>query len=140
MKKKLIITHMRAAFLYADLSHCVRRKVGCVIVKNDSIIAIGYNGTPSGEDNCCELPDNTTKPEVIHAEDNALRKLTRGSESANGGTAFVTTAPCSLCAPRLVDAGIKEVYYVDLYRCKEGIEYLESKGVKTTQLAAKHFK
>jgi len=139
MKNKLIITHMRAAFLYANLSHCERRKVGCVIVKNDSIIAIGYNGTPSGDDNCCELDSGSTKPTVIHAEDNALRKLTKGSESAKDAIAFVTTAPCSLCAPRLVDAGVKAVYYVDLYRCEEGIKYLESKGVTTTQLDADLF-
>jgi dCMP deaminase len=140
MKRTIAIAHMRVAYIYADLSHCIRRKVGCVIVKNDSIIAIGYNGTPPGEDNCCELSPDVTKPDVIHAEDNAFRKLTKSSESADGASIFVTTAPCTLCAPRIIDAGVKEVYFVEMYRCEAGIKYLMDKDISVIQLAESHFK
>jgi len=139
MKEKFITAHMRAAFVYAELSSCVRRKVGCVIVKNGTPIAIGYNGTPSGEDNCCETEENVTKPNVIHAEDNALRKLTKSSESAEGAIMFVTTAPCESCASRIIDAGISKVYYVDLYRNKDGIDYLNARRLETHQLPAELF-
>ena len=134
MKEKHAKAHMRAAYVYADLSYCQRRKVGCVVIKHDSIIAIGYNGPPSGEDNICEDTSGNTKPNVIHAEDNALRKLTRRSESAEGSIVFVTTAPCVLCASRLVDAGVSTVYYDDVYRNTEGIEYLKNHGVEVFQL------
>lgn len=142
---------MRVAFEYAKLSYCQRKKVGCVIVKNNTPIAIGYNGTPSGEDNCCEeeekqqviLPNGKietisvglkTKPLVIHAEDNALRKLTKSRESAEGSSVFVTTAPCLLCAARLVDAGVKEVFYAELYNNNEGLEYLKKHNIYTEQI------
>lgn len=138
MKEKFLIAHMRAAFVYADLSHCERKKVGCVIVKDGTVIAIGYNGTPSGEDNCCEI-NNVTKPEVIHAEDNALRKLTKSSESAKGAVMFVTTAPCKLCASRIIDAGIEKVYFVDMYRNADGIEYLKKRNFPIEQLSASYF-
>jgi len=134
MKQKNIIAHMNVAYIYANLSHCQRRKVGCVIVKNDNIIAIGYNGTPQGDANACEDESGCTKPTVIHAEDNALRKLTRGTASANGATLFVTTCPCILCAPRIVDAGITKVYYSEVYRSTEGIEYLENRGVTVERI------
>lgn len=139
MIDKFNIAHMRAAFVYADLSHCVRKKVGCVIVKNGTIIAIGYNGTPAGEDNCCETEDNVTKPNVIHAEDNALRKLTSSSAHAEGAEMYITYAPCILCAPRIKDAGIQKVFYVDDYPCDEGIQYLIKRNISVTQIPAKHF-
>lgn len=138
MKEKFVIAHMRAAFVYAELSSCVRRKVGCVIVKNGTPIAIGYNGTPAGEDNCCEI-DNVTKPNVIHAEDNALRKLTKSSESAEGAVMFVTTVPCAPCASRIIDAGISKVYYVDVYRNADGIDYLQKRNIDVEQLPSELF-
>ena len=124
---------MRTAHIYAQLSSCKRRKVGCVIVKDDSIISIGYNGTPPGEDNCCEDATGTTKSTTIHAEDNALRKLTRSTESAKGGTMILTCAPCILCAPRIVESGVTEVYYDDVYSKTDGIEYLERRNIKIEQ-------
>ena len=139
MKEKFTIAHMRAAYVYAELSHCVRLKVGCVIVKNDSIISIGYNGTPAGEDNCCEISPEESKPSVIHAEDNALRKLTRRTESADGAVMFVTACPCIMCAPRIRDAGIAHVYYVEAYRSIEGKEYLKEHNIKVTQLPGSYF-
>lgn len=136
MKEKYIIAHMKVAYVYADLSSCKRRKVGCVIIKENTPIAIGYNGTPSGSDNCCETPDGKTKPTVIHAEDNALRKLTSSTESAKGSTMFITTAPCILCAPRIVDAGVKRVIYDEVYHNFDGIEYLQSRGIEVLQYTA----
>jgi dCMP deaminase len=136
MKKKYIKAHMKAAYIYAELSSCKRRKVGCVIVKHNSIIAIGYNGTPSGEDNCCEdTTTGLTKPHVIHAEDNALRKLTNSSESGAGAVMFITTAPCIFCASRIVDAGIKHVFYDDLYRSADGVAYLQGRGITVDQIS-----
>jgi dCMP deaminase len=134
MKERHAKTHMKAAYLYSQLSYCKRKQVGCVIVKGESIIAIGYNGTPPGEDNCCEDENNVTKPDVIHAEDNALRKLTKSHESAVGASVFVTLAPCKSCASRLVEAGIDTVYYSEIYRCDEGIKYLKKHGVNVVHL------
>jgi len=126
---------MEAALVYARASYCKRRQVGCVIVKNDNPIAIGFNGTPSGEKNQCE--DTTTGislPSVIHAEDNALRKLYSSTESSQGADVFVTTAPCIRCAEKLVDARVSTVYYLDVYRSEEGLQYLEKHGVTVKQI------
>jgi len=139
MKENIAIAHMKVAYIYANLSYCVRRKVGCVIVKHNSIIAIGYNGTPSGEENVCEDINGNTKTNVIHAEDNALRKLTKRTESAENSVMFVTTSPCMLCAPRILDAGIKKVYFVEKYKKDDGIKYLQKKGIEIIQLPIKNF-
>lgn len=135
MKPKHIIAHMQAAYVYANLSYCERRQVGCVIVKNNSIIAIGYNGTDPGEENKCEDDNGETRPDVRHAEDNALRKLTRCSSDADGAVVFVTTAPCRNCASRLVDAGVTKVFYDDVYKCLTGLEYLKRHGVEVEQIS-----
>lgn len=139
MKHRHALAHMKAAHGYADLSYGQRAKVGCVIVKDDTPIAIGWNGMPPGEDNCCEYTDEQgnlrTKPEVVHAEDNALRKLTRSHESAAGATAFVTLAPCLFCSQRLVDARISKVFYGEYYPTSQpGIDYLLRHGVQVEQL------
>ena len=135
MKEQLKKAHMKAAFVYADLSHCKRKKVGCVIVKNDTPIAIGYNGTPPGEDNCCEGADGLTKPNVIHAEENALRKLIRSHESSVGAVVFITAAPCRPCATKLKDAKVSQIYYAEVYGGHtEGLAYLEEHNIKTTLL------
>ena len=128
---------MQAAYVYANLSYCKRRQVGCVIVKHNSIIAIGYNGTDPGENNTCEDENGNTKPDVRHAEDNALRKLTRSPNDAENSVVFVTTAPCKGCAGRLVDAGVSKVFYDDVYRNTEGLEYLEKHNVEVEQLSVK---
>jgi len=134
MKQRHAIAHMQAAYVYANLSYCNRRKVGCVIVKNDSIIAIGYNGTDPGEENICEDENGVTKSNVRHAEDNAIRKLTKSPNDGNNSVMFVTTAPCRFCASRIVDAGIKTVYYDDVYHNEEGIEYLTKHGIEVLKL------
>ncbi len=135
MKQKHIIAHMRSIKNYADCSTAVRAKVGCLIVKDDRIISIGYNGTPSGWDNCCETkvyheniygvsPDEVqeliTKPEVMHAEFNALMKICKSTESSNGSVLFCTYSPCFNCAKMIASAGIVAVYFNKLYKTDDG--------------------
>lgn len=124
--------------LYIDLvkrialeSKCKRKKVAAMIVKNNEhIIANGYNGTPPGEDNCCEDAQGKTLSKVIHAEDNALRKLWKSSESSEGTTMYCTLMPCLSCAEKIFMAGIKRVVYYETYRNVESIEYLKSKSIE----------
>lgn len=133
MKQKEVNAHMMAAYVYAELSSCERRQVGCVLVKDDSIIAIGYNGTPSGDCNCCEDADGITKDSVIHAEDNALRKLTRRYETSVGCTVFITTAPCIKCAEKLTSAQVSAVYFNEPYNNLSGVKYLKDHNVSVYQ-------
>lgn len=126
--------HMRAALVYGALSYAERRKVGCVIVKDETIVAIGYNGTPPGWDNCCEGADGKTLPEVLHAEQNALDKLVRSSASSLGADVFVTAAPCVECAKRLLGARVNAVYYADAYRNDDGLNLLKRAGIITERI------
>lgn len=141
MKEKEVLAHMRSAFNYAELSHCERKKVGCVIVKENRIISIGYNGTPPKWDNCCEDENGNTKPEVIHAEKNAIAKLARSHESGENASMFLTCSPCIDCAVLLATSGIREVYYAEDYAAARstlkgmsGIEFLERCGILTIHL------
>jgi len=135
MKDKFKVAHMKAASVYAELSYANRRKVGCVVVKNNTIIGIGYNGTPAGWDNACEV-DGKTKPEVMHAEQNALDKVAMSTMSSLGASVFVTTAPCIECAKRIFGSGIARVYYRDVYRSTDGIEFLDKAGIPCEQINA----
>jgi len=138
MQHKFIVAHMNAAEVYSQLSSAIRLKVGCVIVKNDTIIGIGYNGMPSGWTNVCEdeyINDVgelllKTKPEALHAESNAIAKVARSTNSCDGATLFVTHAPCLDCAKMIYQAGIIEVYYHHSYRNDAGIEFLKKCNVK----------
>jgi dCMP deaminase len=138
MKNKHIKAHMKSAFNYADCSTAEKLKVGCVLVKDDRIISIGYNGMPPGWSNQCEtlsfftedgkqLPSQIliTKPEVLHAEENAITKLARSNESGEGATAFITHAPCMSCAKLLHGSGIIEVFYANWYRDNSGLDFLK---------------
>ena len=120
---------LQSAFNYAECSTAERLKVGCVIVKDDRIISIGYNGMPSGWTNVCEDKDFVTKPEVLHAEENAITKLAKCTESGEGAAAFITHAPCLSCAKLLHGAGIVEVYYIHSYRDTDGLEFLKKCGI-----------
>lgn len=135
MNQRLKNAHMRAAQVYAELSYAQKRKVGCVVVKDDTIVAIGYNGTPPGWNNACETPDGAvTLPEVIHAEQNALDKIIRSNISSVGADVFVTTAPCIDCAKRLHGARVRSVFYRDIYRSEDGIDFLRKAGVSIEQV------
>jgi len=142
MKQKFIEAYMKTAETFAGLSSAVRLHVGAIVVKDDRIISIGYNGMPSGWDNNCEYKvwDSTgdyelkTKPEVLHAETNAIAKLAKSTESGQGATMFVTHAPCLNCAKLVYQSGINSVYYRNAYRSDDGLQFLEKAGVKVTQI------
>jgi dCMP deaminase len=130
---------MKVAEVYSELSSAKRLKVGAVIVKNDTIIGIGYNGMPSGWTNQCEdlttpiegeVSTLKTKPEVIHAESNAISKVARSTNSTEGSYMFVTHAPCLDCAKLIHQSGISRVYYKNVYRNDDGVKFLEKCGVK----------
>ena len=134
---------MKAAQVYAELSTAERLQVGCVIVKDNTIIGIGYNGMPSGWDNVCEtvkFKDFTgtvlmkSKPEVLHAETNAIAKVSRSSNSSDNADLFVTHAPCLECAKLIYQSGIKSVFYRDTYRSEEGIKFLQKCNVEVKQI------
>jgi len=140
---------MRAAHAYAECSTAEKLKVGCVLVKDHRIISIGYNGMPSGWTNECEdevyskvyskvskvevTKELVTKPEVIHAEANAVAKLARSNESGEGSVAFITHAPCISCAKMLYSAGVSEVIYSEVYRMSEGLVFLDKCGIPVSQ-------
>ena len=143
MKQKFIEAYMKTAETFASLSSAVRLHVGAIIVKDNRIISIGYNGMPSGWDNNCEndfgldFKGNrtlVTKPEVLHAETNAIAKLAKSTESGNGATLFVTHAPCLDCAKLVFQSGISSVYYRNNYRSGDGLYFLQRAGVKVSQV------
>lgn len=124
-------------------SSAIRLKVGAIIVKEDRVISIGYNGTPAGWDNCCEEvieqhedggQVTKTKNEVIHAEANAVAKLARSSESGLDSSMFITHAPCIHCAKIIYGAGIKDVFYKYKYRDDEGLNFLNKCNIRTEQV------
>jgi len=146
MKPKFIYAYMKTAEVFAELSHARRLHVGAIIVKDDRIISIGYNGMPAGWDNNCEyelLEDNgddepevvlKTKPEVLHAETNAIAKLAKSNESGLDAYMFITHAPCLDCAKLIYQSGIRSVFYRDAYRSEDGIRFLEQSKVAVTQV------
>ncbi len=169
MKQKLKKAYMKTAEIFAELSHARRLHVGAIVVKDDRIISIGYNGMPAGWDNDCEdkewmdrdaggwlNPDEIyqqwphadynedaeeeyryrwkTKPEVLHAETNAIAKLAKSTESGDGAILFVTHSPCLDCAKLIFQSGIRSVFYRDSYRSTEGIAFLEKSGIMVEKL------
>lgn len=134
MKDKHKLMYMKMAECLADVSNDKRLKVGCVIVKDNNIIATGYNAMTKHLDDPNQQKDGTTDSRVRHAEKNALMSLIRSNESSVGSVMFVTHACCEYCAIDIVDAGIVEVYYRDEYRCTKGLDHLTSYGVKVYKL------
>jgi dCMP deaminase len=134
MKPKFITAHMKSAKVYAELSSAKRLQVGCVIVKDNTIIGIGYNGMPSGWDNNCEVEIHEedlgnsylkTRPEVLHAETNAIAKVAKSTNSTDGADMFITHAPCLECAKLIHQAGIKNIWFDKHYRDESGINFLQ---------------
>lgn len=122
--------YLRMASIWAENSYCKRRQVGALIVKDKMIISDGYNGTPSGFENNCEDETNATFPYVMHAEANAITKVAKSSNSSNGSTIYVTSAPCIECAKLIIQAGIKRVVYSEKYRVEEGCNLLRKAGIE----------
>lgn len=121
---------MRMARTWAENSYCQRRKVGALLVKDQMIISDGYNGTPSGFENCCEDANNVSLPYVLHAEANAITKVARSNNSSDGATLYVTDSPCIECAKLIIQAGIKRVVFSKLYRLSDGLDLLREAGVE----------
>ena len=158
MKQKFVDAYMKTAEVFAELSSARRLHVGAIIVKDGRIISIGYNGMPAGWDNNCEEVHWTydvrdthfddwkycehkkqyyrlkTKPEVIHAEANAIAKLAKSTESGDGATMFLTHAPCIDCAKQIYTAGIKTVYFGKQYRDNVGLTFLEKCDILVHQV------
>jgi dCMP deaminase len=148
IKEKYLGAYMKTARVFAELSTSKRKQVGAVVVKDNRIISIGYNGMPSGWDNNCEdeighvLDDNgytvearlKTKPEVLHAESNAIAKLAKSTESGDGASMFITCSPCIECAKMIFQSGIKEVFYSEDYREDTGIVFLNKCGITVKQI------
>jgi dCMP deaminase len=140
---------MKVAQIYASLSTAIRLKVGAIVVKDNRVLSIGYNGMPSGWDNNCEevigqvLDDNgrivetrlKTKPEVIHAEANAIAKLAKSTDSGDGADMFLTHAPCIDCAKQIFTSGIKKVYFGEHYRNEDGLTFLEKCGIEIVHVS-----
>jgi len=135
IKLKYIKYFAKIAEETARLSSALKLQVGCVIVKDNRILSVGYNGTPSGWDNTCEH-EGQTKPEVIHAEANALMKICTSTESSKGASLFVTHFPCVHCAKLIYQAGISEVYYINDYNATigSGHEFLSKTDIKVTHI------
>jgi len=133
---------MKTAETFANLSTAEKLKVGAIVVKDNRIISIGYNGMPSGWSNVCEevwfdeedKPHKVTRPEVIHAEANAIAKLAKTTESGDGAEMYITHSPCVECAKQIYTAGVTKVYYKEKYRLETGIDFLKKCGVEVEQI------
>lgn len=126
--------YLRMAKTWSDLSHCNRKQVGAIIVKDGMIISDGYNGTPSGFDNCCEDENGETRWYVLHAEANAILKVAQSTHNCHGATLYLTLSPCKECSKLVVQSGIKKVVFMNAYKDDSGIRFLESAGIEIAQI------
>jgi dCMP deaminase len=133
-QKKYDKAYLKMAQTWGELSHCERKKVGALIVKDRMIISDGYNGTPSGFENPCEDEENFTKWYVLHAEANAILKVAASTQSCTGATLYITLSPCRECSKLIHQSGIKRVVYSKAYKDTSGLEFLEKAGVDLTQM------
>lgn len=129
-KSKYDKAYLRIAKEWGQLSYCKRKQVGAIIVKDRMIISDGYNGTPSGFENCCEDDEGLTKWYVLHAEANAISKVARSTQSCEGATLYITLSPCKDCSKLIHQSGIKRVVYSEEYKDCSGIEFLKRAGVE----------
>ncbi|MDF3029280.1 MAG: CMP/dCMP deaminase zinc-binding protein [Fluviicola sp.] len=127
--------YLRMAQTWAELSHCERKKVGALIVRDGRIISDGYNGTPAGFPNCCEDQQGNTEWYVLHAEANAILKVARSTNDCSGATLFITLSPCKDCSKLVLQAGIKRVVYMMEYKDTTGVDFLKSAGVEVVHIA-----
>ena len=130
--------YMRMALEWAKLSHCKRKQVGAIIVKDKMIISDGYNGTPTGFENYCEDEQGYTKWYVLHAEANAILKVASSTHSCKGATLYITLSPCKECSKLVHQAGIKRVVYLDQYKDDSGLQFLQKAGIELVHLKDLH--
>ncbi len=122
--------YLDIAVRIAKMSKAKRRQVGCVLVKNNNIISFGWNGMPHGFQNCCELGDGSTNPEVLHAEFNVLAKLAKSTGNSEGSTMYLTVSPCYECAKLIIQSGVKRIIYLEEYRDVRPLDFLKKAKVK----------
>jgi dCMP deaminase len=134
-KAKYDKAYLRIAKEWGQLSYCKRKQVGAIIVKDRMIISDGYNGTPSGFENCCEDEENLTKWYVLHAEANAISKVARSTQSCENATLYITLSPCKDCSKLIHQSGIKRVVYNEEYKDTSGIDFLKKAGVEVELLS-----
>jgi len=141
-QRSLDFVYLKMAQTLSSLSTAERRKVGCIIVKDTQIISEGYNGTPRGFDNSCEYVDHVdhmyTKPEVLHAESNAITKLARSTNSSDGATLYVTCCPCFDCSKLIIQSGIERVVYEDAYSKQEGLVLLRKADILVEKITVEN--
>ena len=133
-QKKYDSAYLKMANTWGELSHCERKKVGALIVKNRMIISDGYNGTPTGFENVCEDEEHYTKWYVLHAEANAILKVAASTQSCVGATLYITLSPCKECSKLIHQSGIKRVVYAKAYKDSSGLVFLDKAGVILTHL------
>lgn len=126
--------YLRMAKTWSELSHCERKQVGAIIVKDGMIISDGFNGTPSGFDNCCESENGETHWYVLHAEANAILKVAKSTHNCQEGTLYMTLSPCKECSKLVVQSGITRVVYADAYKDLSGVNFLKEAGVEIEQI------
>ena len=134
-KNKYDQAYLKIAREWSKLSYCQRKQVGAIIVKDRMIISDGYNGTPSGFENCCEDKQGKTQWYVLHAEANAILKVAKSTQTCDGATLYITMSPCKDCSKLIHQAGIKRVVFIEAYKDDEGIQFLNRAGVEVEQIS-----
>lgn len=133
-QKRYDEAYLRMALEWGKLSHCKRKQVGALIVRDNMIISDGYNGTPSGFPNCCEDETGNTQWYVLHAEANAILKVAKSTQSAKDATLYLTLSPCKECSKLVLQAGIKRVVFINSYKDSSGVDFLKEAGIDVLQL------
>ena len=133
-QKKYDIAYLKMALEWAKLSHCKRRQVGALIVKDKMIISDGYNGTPTGFENICEDDENYTKWYVLHAEANAIMKVSASTQSSKGATLYITLSPCKECSKLIFQSGINRLVFYKEYKDRLGLDFLKKSGIEITHI------
>jgi dCMP deaminase len=128
------VAYLRMAAEWSKLSHCNRKQVGAIIVKNGMIISDGYNGTPAGFDNCCENDEGETHWFVLHAEANAITKVARSTNNAQDATLYLTLSPCKDCSKLILQSGILRVVFTKMYKDGEGVQLLKEAGIEVEHI------
>ena len=133
-QKRYDLAYLKMAKEWSKLSHCKRKQVGALIVKDKMIISDGYNGTPTGFDNCCEDEEGNTKWHVLHAEANAILKVASSTPACRGATLYITLSPCKECSKLIHQSGIKRMVYSKAYKDNSGIDFLKKADVEILYL------